>query len=66
MDSHDKPGITGAADYDDDVLDSGWMPMPEAVAPEPAAHPPGPNRAACDDADAFLRGIYRSEGSLLD
>lgn len=64
MTSKDKPEITGSADYDDAVLDSGWLPCPETVSPEPPMHPPRPSRVARDDADAFLQGIYRSEGSI--
>lgn len=66
MNGPEKPDNTGNADYDDDVLDAGWVPQPEAVAPEPAAHPPRPSRVASEDADAFLDGVYRSQGDGFD
>lgn len=64
MASHDKSDPTDDADYDDAVLDSGWMPQPDAVSPEPPSHHPRPSDVARDDADVFLDIVYRSQGSI--
>jgi len=64
MTRHDKPATTGHADYDDAVLDAGWLPLPETVSPEPLTHPPRPSHAARDDAEAFLQGVYRRDGGV--
>ena len=64
MASNNPPEKAGAPDYDDHVLDAGWLPCPEAVSPEPDVHPPKPSAAAHEDADAFIQGIYRSEGRI--
>ncbi|MCB1959485.1 MAG: hypothetical protein KDE68_02995 [Rhodocyclaceae bacterium] len=48
--------------YDDAVLNAGWLPQPESVSPEPAGHPPVSSPAAEEDAEAFLKSIYRSQG----
>lgn len=45
-------------DYGDEVLDSGWLPQPEAALA--CRRPPVARaRATMSDPDAFLRDIYR-------
>lgn len=66
MSDNNTPAMTGCPDYDDEVLDAGWVPPPEAVAPEPDAHPPVPNQAASRAADEFLDVVYRSQGSDIE
>jgi hypothetical protein len=63
-DNNDRPAAAGADEYDDAVLDAGWLPQPDSVSPEPQGHPPRPSRAARDDADAFIKAIYRSQGCV--
>lgn len=60
MDKKDKPTEVGE-EYDEEVLNAGWMPQPEDVAPEPDAHAPDSAPAAEEDADAFLESVYRSQ-----
>ena len=60
MDKKDKPAEAGEQ-YDEEVLNAGWMPQPEAVAPQPGAHQPVSSPAAEEDADAFLESVYRSQ-----
>jgi len=64
--SDHKPDVTGRAEYDDEVLDAGWVPPLEAIAPEPDVHPPVPSRTVGTDADAFLEVVYRSQGSDIE
>ncbi|TVT47385.1 MAG: hypothetical protein FHP94_14960 [Denitromonas halophila] len=60
MDVIPAPGVPGP-DYEDEILDAGWLPQPEAVAPEPESHPPASPSAAREDADAFLQTVYRNQ-----
>lgn len=60
MTKKDKPAEAGEQ-YDEEVLNAGWMPQPETVAPQPDAHPQGSSPATEEDADAFLESVYRSQ-----
>lgn len=60
MTKKDKPAEAGEQ-YDEEVLNAGWMPQPETVAPQPDAHPSGSSPETDEDADAFLESVYRSQ-----
>lgn len=57
------PEQDSQVDYDDEILDANWMPRPEAIlravrsAASDETHPP----AGSEDAEAFLRAIYRNQ-----
>ena len=64
MKENKKPADAGGdapTPYDDAVLNAGWLPQPESVAPEPETHPPVSSPAAREDAEAFIKSIYRSQ-----
>ncbi|WP_227815401.1 hypothetical protein [Nitrogeniibacter aestuarii] len=66
MNDKNTPAMTGRPDYDDEVLDAGWVPPPEALSVEPEGHPPVPNEAASKQVDDFLDVVYRSQGSDIE
>jgi len=59
MRDHNKPAMNGAAEYDDEVLDAGWVP-PESMGLPPKSRAPlgGASRV-----EEFLDIVYRSQGS---
>lgn len=66
MSERNTPAPTGRPEYDDEVLDAGWVPPPEAIAMEAEGHPPVPNQAASEQVDQFLDVVYRSQGSEIE
>jgi len=62
--NHPKTSATQAGlTYDDEVLDAGWVPPPEAAAMPAAVGPATPAGAAVDE---FLEIVYRSQGSDIE
>lgn len=53
--------LTGTTDYDDEVLNSGWVPCPELrLQPAVGCYDRRPRKLrSVVDPDEFLRGIYR-------